>query len=151
MEDFTSKQLGSYLIVYRFEAGGIANVFKAYHPRMGRYVATEDLLGYFSKNFQLAKYFSPEIHLIEELEQPHILPLQDFEEADYYTYLTICLLVGCTLSSLLKKHNKLELTKLIVSFLRWVELSIMRIRRSHTSWFKSWIIFIDKFKKTCSW
>jgi len=112
MEDLTGKQLGQYQIVARLGVGGMATVFKAYQPRMDRYVALKILPRHFSDNPEFISRFSQEARLIAQLEHPHILPVYDFGESDGYTYLAMRLVEGGPLSNLLKKHGKLELTKI---------------------------------------
>ncbi|MGD2150964.1 MAG: protein kinase [Desulfobacterales bacterium] len=112
MEDLTGKQLGRYQIVDQLGAGGMATVFKAYQPRMDRYVALKVLPRHFSKNTDFIHRFSQEARLIAKLEHPHILPVHDYGESDGYTYLVMRLVEGGSLSDLLKKHGKLELSKI---------------------------------------
>jgi serine/threonine protein kinase len=112
MEDLSGKQLGPYQIVSRLGIGGMATVFKAYQPRMDRNVALKVLPRHFSKNPEFIHRFSLEARLIAKLEHPHILPVYDFGESDGYTYLSMRLVRGGSLSNLLQKHGKLELTKI---------------------------------------
>ena len=112
MEDLTGKQLGPYQIVAQLGVGGMATVFKAYQPKMDRYVALKILPRFFSKNPEFVSRFSQEARLIAQLEHLHILPVYDFGESDGYTYLAMRLVKGGSLSNLLKKHGKLELTKI---------------------------------------
>jgi formylglycine-generating enzyme required for sulfatase activity/serine/threonine protein kinase len=112
MEDLTGKQLGPYQIVSRLGAGGMATVFKAYQPKMDRYVALKVLQRHFSNNPQFVNRFSQEARLIAKLEHPHILPVYDFGESDGYTFLAMRLVQGGSLSDLLKKCGKLELAKI---------------------------------------
>jgi serine/threonine protein kinase len=112
MEDLIGKQLGPYQIVDQLGAGGMATVFKAYQPKMKRYVALKILPRFFSKNPEFVRRFSQEAHLIAQLEHLHILPVYDFGESDGYTYLAMRLVKGGSLSNLLEKHGRLELDKI---------------------------------------
>jgi len=112
MEDLIGKQLGPYQIVAQLGAGGMATVFKAYQPKMNRYVALKILPRFFSKKPEFVRRFSQEARLIAQLEHPHILPVHDFGESDGYTYLAMRLVEGGSLSDLLKNHGKLELDKI---------------------------------------
>jgi len=111
MENLTGKQLGPYQIVDRLGVGGMATVFKAYQPKMDRYVALKVMDRHFSDNPEFVSRFSQEARLIAKLEHPHILPVYDFGEADGYTYLAMRIVEGGSLSDLLKRHRKLELTR----------------------------------------
>jgi serine/threonine protein kinase len=109
MENLTGKQLGPYQIVAPLGEGGMAAVFKAYHPSMDRYVALKVLPRHFSSNPEFIQRFSQEARLIAKLEHPHILPVHDFGESDGYTYLAMRLVEGGSLADFLKKRRKLDL------------------------------------------
>jgi len=112
MEDLTGKQLGPYQIVSPLGEGGMAAVFKAYHPIMDRYVALKVLPRHFSKNPEFIHRFSQEARLIAKLEHPHILPVHDFGESDGYTYLAMRLVEGGSLADLLKRRDTLNLAQI---------------------------------------
>ena len=57
MEDLTGKQLGPYQIINRLGVGGMATVFKAYQPRMDRYVALKVMARHFSDNPEFVNRF----------------------------------------------------------------------------------------------
>ena len=112
MEDLAGKQLGPYQIVSQLGIGGMATVFKAYQPKMDRYIALKVLPRHFSKKSEFVSRFSQEARVIAQLEHPHILPVHDFGESDGYTYLAMRLVEGGSLSDLMKKYRKLELTQI---------------------------------------
>jgi formylglycine-generating enzyme required for sulfatase activity len=112
MEDLIGKQLGPYQIISQLGIGGMATVFKAYQPKMDRYIALKVIPRHFSKNPEFISRFSQEARVIAQLEHPHILPVHDFGEADGYTYLAMRLVEGGTLSDLIKAQGKLELAKI---------------------------------------
>jgi len=107
MEDLIGKQLGAFQITAPLGEGGMASVYKAYQPRMDRYVALKVLPRHFSKNPEFVSRFSLEARVIAKLEHPHILPVYDFGESDGFTYLAMRLLEGGSLSDLLKERGKL--------------------------------------------
>jgi len=109
MEDLTGKQLGPYQIVAQLGIGGMATVYKAYQPKMDRYVALKVLPRHFSKNPEFVSRFSQEALVIAQLEHPHILPVYDFGESDGYTYLVMRIVEGGSLVDTLRKTRKLEL------------------------------------------
>ncbi|MFC1489536.1 SUMF1/EgtB/PvdO family nonheme iron enzyme, partial [Thermodesulfobacteriota bacterium] len=101
-----------YQIVDRLGVGGMATVFKAYQPRMDRYVALKVMARHFSKNPEFVSRFSQEARVIAKLEHPHILPVYDFGESEGYTYLAMRIVEGGSLSDLIKRHRKLELDQI---------------------------------------
>jgi len=112
MEDLIGKQLGAFQIVEHLGEGGMASVYKAYQPRMDRYVALKVLPRYFSQNPEFVSRFSLEARVIAKLEHLHILPVYDFGESDGFTYLAMRLLEGGSLSDLLREHGKLPLPEI---------------------------------------
>ncbi|MCF8051858.1 MAG: protein kinase [Desulfobacterales bacterium] len=112
MKILPGKQFGPYQIVDQIGEGGMATVFKAYQPKMDRYVAIKILPRHLSKNSEFVERFSQEARVIAKLEHPHILPVHDFGESDGYTYLVMRLVEGGSLGHLLKKHRKLELPQI---------------------------------------
>ena len=75
MEALTGKQLGPYQVIARLGVGGMATVFKAFHPKMDRFVALKVLRRQSSDNPEFMSRFSQEARLIARLEHPYILPI----------------------------------------------------------------------------
>ncbi|HLE29653.1 MAG TPA: serine/threonine-protein kinase [Anaerolineales bacterium] len=101
MEDLTGKQLGSYQVIAPLGEGGMAAVYKAYHPAMDRYVALKILPRHFASDPLFVARFQQEAKVIAKLQHPHILPVHDFGEADGYTYLVMPFIQSGTLTDLL--------------------------------------------------
>ncbi len=89
MEDLTGQQFGPYQIVAPLGEGGMAAVYKAYHPAMERYVALKILPRQFANNPEFVTRFDREARLLAQLQHPHILPVFDFGKAEDYTYLVM--------------------------------------------------------------
>lgn len=102
MEDLTGRQLGPYQIVASLGEGGMAAVYKAYHPAMERYVALKILPRHFASDPQFITRFKQEARVVAQLQHSHILPVFDFGEADGYTYLVMPFIKSGTLADLLK-------------------------------------------------
>lgn len=102
MEDLTGKQLGPYQIVAPLGEGGMAAVYKAYHPAMERYVALKILPRDFASKPEFVARFKQEAKVVAGLQHPHILPVFDFGEAEGYTYLVMPFIKSGTLTDLLK-------------------------------------------------
>lgn len=102
MEDLTGKQFGPYQIVAPLGKGGMATVYKAYQPGMGRHVAFKVLPRYFAHDRQLAGRFQQEAKVLASLQHPHILPIFDFGEADDCTYIVMPLIKNGTLADWLQ-------------------------------------------------
>jgi serine/threonine protein kinase len=103
MEDLTGKQLGPYRVVAQLGKGGMATVFKAFQPSMDRYVALKVLPRHLAEEDpQFSLRFQQEARVLAQLQNPHILPVFDFGEAEGYTYLVMPLVSGGTLADRLQ-------------------------------------------------
>src|SRR6266508_1766157 len=102
MEDLTGKQLGPYQIIASLGEGGMAAVYKAYHPAMERHVALKILPRHFASDAEFVNRFKQEAKVLAQLQHPHIVPVFDFGEQDGYTYLVMPFIRSGTLAELLK-------------------------------------------------
>ena len=102
MEDLTGKQLGPYRIVGPLGQGGMATVFRAFHPPTDRYVALKVLPREYSSDPSFLKRFHHEARILASLQHPHILAVHDFGEAEGYTFIVMPLVETGTLSDLLQ-------------------------------------------------
>ena len=112
MEDLTGKQLGQYQIVAPLGEGGMAAVYKAYQPKVERYVALKILPRQFTDDPQFVGRFEQEAKVIAKLQHPHILPIHDFGEADGYTYIVMPFIESGELSNLLLDGRPLPLRQI---------------------------------------
>ncbi len=104
MEDLSGRQLRPYHIVALLGEGGMAAVYKAYHPTMDRFVALKILAKHAAGDPQFAARFQQEARVLAHLQHPHILPVYDFGEADGYAYLAMPFIESGTLVSLMKSR-----------------------------------------------
>ncbi|MCP4417139.1 MAG: protein kinase [Chloroflexi bacterium] len=112
MEDLTGKQLGSYQIVSQLGEGGMAAVYKAYQPRMDRYVALKILPRYYASDPEFVARFKQEARVIAKLEHPHILPVHDFGEEDGYTFMAMRMVDSGTLTDWILENQPLSLAQI---------------------------------------
>jgi serine/threonine protein kinase len=102
VENFVGKQIGPYQIDSFIGRGGMALVYKAFHPGMNRFVAIK-LLPYDLHNDQMyADLFKKEAQLITELQHPHILPVYGYGETEAYVYILMQLIERGTLFELMR-------------------------------------------------
>ncbi len=102
MEDITGKQLNRYQIVAPLGKGGMAAVYKAYHPETERYVALKILPKHLTSDPEFVGRFEQEAKVIAQLQHPHILPVFDYGEADGFTYIVMPFVEKGTLADLLR-------------------------------------------------
>ncbi len=91
------ENVGPYRIIEQLGSGGMATVYKAYHPSLDRYVAIKVLHPAFKANPQFFERFQREARIVAKLEHPHIIPVYDFNEHQGEPYLVMRFVEGDTL------------------------------------------------------
>jgi len=96
-------RIGKYEIIERLGRGGMAEVYRAYHAELDRYVAIKVLHHFLSEDESFKLRFAQEAQNIAKLRHPNIVQVYDFEYApewDSY-YMVMELIEGPTLRDLL--------------------------------------------------
>ena len=70
--------VGPYQVLEQLGQGGMATVFKAYHPSLDRYVAIKALHPAFMEDPNFLARFQREARVVAKLEHPNIVPVYDF-------------------------------------------------------------------------
>jgi serine/threonine-protein kinase len=96
---------GPYRIVEPLGRGGMASVYKAYEPKLDRYVALKVLPREFLHDPNFAQRFRQEAQVIARLEHPNIIPIYayDIEEPEGIPWMAMRLIPSGSLSDLLKR------------------------------------------------
>lgn len=89
--------IGPYRIMEKIGEGGMAAVYRAYHPAMDRNVALKIMPFQFAQNEEFNQRFQREVKVIAGLEHPHILPVYDSGEFEGSPYLVMRYLKAGTL------------------------------------------------------
>jgi hypothetical protein len=89
MQELVGQTLGQYQIVEPLGTGGMATVFKAFHPALERYVAIKVLPPYYAHEPGFAERFAREARAVAQLEHPHILPVYDSGQEGGYSYIVM--------------------------------------------------------------
>ena len=95
--DLTGKTLGSYRVLEPLGRGGMAEVYKGYHPLLDRYVAIKVLLPHLVKDSAFAERFQREAAAVARLRHPNIVQVHDFGIHDGVTYMVMEYIQGQTL------------------------------------------------------
>ena len=99
-------KLGKYEITELLGRGGMAEVYKAYHSKLGRYVAIKILHGFLVGGEDFLARFEREARAIAGLRHPHIVQIHDFDaEADTY-YMVMEFIDGGNLQSRMVEASK---------------------------------------------
>jgi serine/threonine protein kinase len=99
MTDLIGHTLGQYRIVEEIGRGGMAIVYRAVQPSIGREVAIKVLPTHYSQDAAFLQRFSHEVQVIASLQHPHILRVYDFGEQDNKPYIVMEYVPGGTLAT----------------------------------------------------
>ncbi len=109
--------LGKYRILEPLGRGGMAQVYKAYHPQLDRYVAIKILRTDLVESKEFLKRFRSEAHAVSGLRHANIVQVFDFDMQDDYYYMVMELLEGDTLRTLLNnyrvRNQRMPLTEVV--------------------------------------
>src|SRR5512137_418954 len=91
--------LGKYRILEPLGRGGMAQVYKAYHPTLDRYVAIKVLRSDLVEEEEFLARFRREARSVAALRHPNIVQVFDFDVQDDLYYMVMELLEGDTLKA----------------------------------------------------
>ena len=97
------ENVGAYRIVEKLGQGGMATVYKAYHPALDRYVAIKVMHPAFMEDPNFLARFQREARIVAKLDHPHIIPIYDFAEHNGNPYLVIRFVEGETLKARIER------------------------------------------------
>ncbi|MGB0389141.1 MAG: protein kinase domain-containing protein, partial [Ardenticatenaceae bacterium] len=76
------KKFGRYEVIEVLGAGGMARVYRARDPRLGREVAVKVISVFVSDKDKSRERFSQEAAVMAQLAHPAIVPIYDFGQQD---------------------------------------------------------------------
>ncbi len=97
--------LGKYRILEPLGSGGMARVYRAYHPQLDRFVAVKVLRSDLVDNEAFLARFQREAQAIATLRHPHIIQVHDFDVQDDHYFMVMELLDGDTLHARLTDYR----------------------------------------------
>src|ERR1700739_962938 len=92
---------GRYRLVELLGRGGMGEVWRAYDPDMNRMVALKVLPTHFAGDHEFEARFRREARSAAGLAEPHIVPIHEFGEIEGRLYVTMRLIQGQDLETLL--------------------------------------------------
>lgn len=103
----TNRKLGKYEIIERLGRGGMAEVYRAYHVSLDRYVAIKILHTFLADAPEFKTRFEKEAQSVAKLKHNHIVQVYDFdyEGVDDGYYMVMELVNGPTLKERLAELN----------------------------------------------
>ena len=99
--DVDGTPFGRYRLVELLGRGGMGEVWRAYDTAMDRVVALKVLLPNVADDPVYEERFRREAHAAAGLDEPHVVPIHDFGEIDGRLYVTMRLIKGRDLGTLL--------------------------------------------------
>ncbi|MFN8374671.1 MAG: protein kinase [Anaerolineae bacterium] len=97
------QNVGPYRVIEQLGAGGMANVYKAYHARLDRYVSLKVMHQSFLEDPNFRARFEREAQIVARLSHPNIVPVYDFSDHEGQPYLVLKYIEGQTLKALMSR------------------------------------------------
>lgn len=97
--------LGKYRILEQLGRGGMAQVYRAYHPQLDRYVAIKVLRADLVAEEEFLTRFRREAQSVANLRHPNIVQIHDFDVQDDIYFMVMELLEGDTLKAQLTERR----------------------------------------------
>jgi eukaryotic-like serine/threonine-protein kinase len=98
--------IGHYAILSELGRGGMGIVYKAFEPKLDRYVAIKELSSSLSHDPALVQRFLREAQAMAALNDPHIIQIHYIGQDDEQPYFAMEFVDGESLSSLLERVGK---------------------------------------------
>jgi serine/threonine protein kinase len=97
--------IGPYQILNMIGEGGMATVYRAIQPSIGREVAIKVLPPYFLQHGSFLDRFNLEVKVIARLQHPRILPVYDSGEHNGQPYIVMAYITGGTLAATIENRR----------------------------------------------
>ena len=97
--------LGKYRVLEPLGRGGMARVYRAYHPQLDRYVAIKVLRSDLVEDEEFLTRFRREAQAVAALRHANIVQVYDFDVEDSLSYMVMELLEGDTLKARLSDYR----------------------------------------------
>jgi serine/threonine protein kinase len=105
VDSLLGQTLGNYVILESLGRGGMAQVYRAYHPQLDRQAAIKVLRADLVDDESFLSRFRGEAQAIAALRHPHIVQVYDLNVQDGLPYMVMELLEGDTLKTRLCEHR----------------------------------------------
>jgi serine/threonine protein kinase len=97
--------LGKYRVLESLGRGGMAQVYRGYHPHLDRHVAVKVLRADLVEQDEFLERFRREAHAVSGLRHANIVQVFDFDTQDDLYYMVMELLEGDTLRARLNEYR----------------------------------------------
>ena len=107
-DSLEGQNLGKYRVLEALGRGGMARVYRAYHPQLDRYVAIKVLRSDLVEEEEFLARFKREARAVAALRHANIVQVFDFDARDDLYYMVMELLEGDTLAKRLDDYHLRE-------------------------------------------
>lgn len=97
--------VAGYRIESRLGAGGMAVVFRARDERLGRMVALKVMAPQYAQDRQFRERFIAESRAAAAVDDPHIIPIYEADEADGLLFIAMRLVLGSDLRGIIRQEG----------------------------------------------
>ena len=101
MSDLTGECLGQYQILARISKGSTSTIYKAYQPKLDRFVAIKVLSPQVVDEEGFLERFTQEARAVAQLNHPNIVPVYDFDQEGDMAYIVMKYVESGTLRSMI--------------------------------------------------
>jgi serine/threonine protein kinase len=108
MQNLVGTSLGNYQIIEQLGRGGMANVYKAYHPGLALYRALKVIRPEFAGTAGFRERFQREAQAAASLRHPNVVQIHDFGEQNGLYYMVMEFLEGEDLKAVLEKRGQMR-------------------------------------------
>jgi serine/threonine-protein kinase len=103
--------LGSYVVLQRLGEGGMGQVFKARHQRLGRVVALKVIRKDRLANPEAVKRFGREVQVAAQIDHPNVVHTYDADEAGGTLFFAMEYVEGTDLTRLVRQRGPLPVAR----------------------------------------
>ncbi len=108
-----SLTMGKYQILEKIGAGGMGQVYKAFHSSTERIVAIKVILGKGKINPEVVKRFEREVKAAAKLVHSNIITVFDADQADGRIFMVMEYIKGDDLGGILRKKGQLSVSEVV--------------------------------------
>ncbi len=120
MSDLVGQNLGQYQIIERLGRGGMAEVYKAFHPGLAVYRALKVIRPEFVTEAGFKERFQREAQAVAALRHPNIVQMHDFGVQNNLYFMVMEFIEGQDLKTFLAEHGQVRPFNRVVSIIEQV-------------------------------
>ncbi|MEW6499216.1 MAG: protein kinase, partial [Cyanobacteriota bacterium] len=124
MFNLVGQTLGRYQLIEKLGEGGMAAVYKAYDPRLDRFVAVKVISSSIQQDASFSQRFDLEAKSLAKLSHPNIVQIYDYGEHDGIAFLVMAYVPGGTLKQRISgPMNYPDAAKLLIPIAKALEFA----------------------------